>query len=86
MAQPSAEQMRRLVEQGRALPGRGDDPGRFPIRNCADVANAVRAVGRVRPNTAEARAKVRRFIIRRARALGCDGIPATWNADGTLKS
>jgi len=86
MAQPRAEQMRRLVRQGKALPGRGDDPGRFPIRNREDLQNAIRAVGRVRPATEAARAMVRRHIIRRARALGLSHlIPDTWNSDGTLK-
>lgn len=87
MAQPNAEQMRRLVQQGKAMPGRGDDPGRFPIRNRADLENAIRAVGRVRPNTEAARAKVRRFIIKRARALGLTNlVPDTWASDGSLKS
>jgi hypothetical protein len=82
MSDLSQSQRRDLASEGRALPG-----GRFPIRNCTDLNKAVHAVGRVRPNTEEARAKVRRFIIRRARALGCtSGVPDTWNSDGTLKS
>lgn len=71
-----------LAREGRAMQG-----GRFPIRNCDDVNNAVRAIGRVRPNTEAARAQVRRFVIRRASALGCSNrIPDTWNSDGSLKS
>jgi hypothetical protein len=86
MAAPSQQERERLAKQGKAMP----DPergGRFPIRNRSDLENAIRAVGRVRPNTEEARAKVRRFIIRRARELGLTSlIPDTWRSDGTLKS
>lgn len=84
----SAEEMRRLVKQGKAMRTAADDPrpGRFPIANREDLANAIRAVGRVRPPTEEARAKVRRYIMRRARELGAeDMIPPTWRADGTLE-
>lgn len=88
MAQPDAETMRRLVRQGKAMPAPGQDrPGRFQIRNREELQDAIHAVGRVRPNTDEARAKVRRFIMRRARALDlADLIPDTWAADGSLKS
>lgn len=80
--QISAEERRRAERRGAAMQG-----GRFPIRNREDLLNAIRAVGRVRPNTEAARAQVRRFIIRRARALGLTNlIPDTWNADGTLKT
>lgn len=88
MADRSARQLRRLVAEGKAMRTDPDDPrpGRFPIANREDLLNAIRAVGRVRPNTEEARAKVRRFIMRRARELGLEElIPDTWNADGTLK-
>lgn len=82
MADISEAARQKAAKNGQAMPG-----GRFPIRNRADLQNAIRAVGRVRPNTEEARAKVRRFIIKRARALGAtDLIPDTWNADGSLKS
>ncbi|MFD5384250.1 hypothetical protein ACFWMG_04635 [Streptomyces sp. NPDC127074] len=64
-----------------------DRPGRFQIRNRADLENAIRAVGRVRPNTEEARVKVRRFILKRARELNLTSlIPSNWAADGSLKS
>jgi len=88
MADRSARQLRRLVAEGKAMRTDPDDPrpGRFPIANREDLLNAIRAVGRVRPNTEEARARVRRFIMRRARELGLEElIPDTWNADGTLK-
>ena len=81
MSDPGEVERRRLASQGRA---RRD--GSFPIRNREDLANAIRAVGRVRPNTEAERAKVRRYIIRRARALGLTGmIPETWASDGSLK-
>lgn len=88
MATPSHDEMRKLVQQGKAMPAPNQDrPGRFQIRNGSDLDNAIRAVGRVRPNTDEARAKVRRFIINRARALNLSGhIPDTWKSDGSLSS
>lgn len=88
MSTPSNDDMRRLVQQGKAMPAPNQDrPGRFQIRNGSDLDNAVRAIGRVRPATDEARAKVRRFVIKRARELNLSGhIPDTWNADGSLKS
>lgn len=81
MAGLSAAERDKAESKGQAMPG-----GRFPIRNRADLEKAIAAVGRTRPNTPEARAKVRRFIIRRARALGLTNlIPDTWSADGSLK-
>lgn len=71
----------RLASQGKA---RRD--GSFPIRNRSDLQNAIRAVGRVRPNTEAERSRVRRHIIRRARAIGAmEMVPDTWGSDGTLK-
>lgn len=81
-SQPSEAQRQSLAKSGEAMPD-----GSFYIRNASDLANAIRAVGRVRPNTEAARAQVRRFIIKRAKALGLsDQIPDTWNADGSLKT
>lgn len=72
----------KAADAGQAMPG-----GRFPVRNRDDLENAIRAVGRVQPPTEEARSKVRRFVIKRAKALGLsDVIPDTWNADGSLKA
>jgi len=87
MAQPNAAQMRQLVKSGEAMPAPGQSrPGRFQIRNRAELADAILAVGRVRPPTEEARAKVRRFIIKRAKAIGAaEAIPGSWAADGSLK-
>ena len=87
MAQPDAQGMRDLVKQGKAMPAPGDRPGRFNIENRQDLQNAILAVGRVRPNTDEARAQVRRFIMKRAAQMNLSSlIPANWNADGSLKS
>ncbi|MGW4076040.1 hypothetical protein ACWELB_21425 [Streptomyces asiaticus] len=80
--------MRDLVKRGKAMPAPEQDrPGRFNIQNRQDLENAIRAIGRVRPNTDEARAQVRRFIRKRARELNLSSvIPSNWNADGSLKS
>jgi hypothetical protein len=88
VSRPNAEQMRQAVKAGQAMPADGG-PGRFPIRNGGDLDKAIRAVGRAGgPDGTEAdRAKVRRFVIKRARALGLSSlIPDTWNPDGSLKS
>ena len=87
MAQPNAREMRDLVKQGKAMPAPGAAPGRFPIANRQDLQNAILAVGRVRPNTDQARAQVRRFVMKRAAELNLSSmIPPNWSADGSLKS
>lgn len=87
MAQQSAQDMRALVKQGKAMPAPGGTPGRYPIENRQDLQNAILAVGRVRPNTDAARAAVRRFIMKRAAELKLDTlIPTAWAVDGSLKS
>jgi hypothetical protein len=78
--------MRKLQKQGKAIPNAKGAPS-FQIRNGTDLANAIRAVGRVRPNTDAARSRVRRYIIGRAKALGLSSqIPDSWAGDGSLKS
>lgn len=86
MADYAADPLRELVRKGKAMPAPGQDrPGRFPIANRADLENAIRAVGRVAGGEQERR-KVRRFIIKRARALNLQQlIPDTWVGDGSLK-
>jgi hypothetical protein len=80
VAEFTAEERRRLADRGVAMPD-----GSFPVRNREDLQNAIRAVGRARPNTEAERRKVRRHIIRRARAIGAESmIPETWNSDGSL--
>jgi hypothetical protein len=73
--------------KGQAMPpSKPGGPPRFPIRNASDLDKAIGAVGEVRPATDAARAKVRRYIIGRASALGLSKqIPDTWQADGSLK-
>lgn len=87
MATPDAATLRKLQKQGKAMPptSAGGTP-RFPIANADDLANAIKAVGRVKPATEAARSKVRKYIIGRAKALGLSSkIPDTWNSDGSLK-
>lgn len=88
MATPDAATMRKLQAQHRAMPpGKPGGSPRYPIRNAGDLDNAIKAVGRVRPNTDAARQKVRKYILARAKALGLTSrIPDTWAADGSLKS
>lgn len=82
-----ADPLRQLVKQGRAMSAPGQDrPGRFPIRDRGDLENAIRAVGRVNGGEQE-RAKVRRFIVKRARELKLSQlVPDSWASDGTLKT
>jgi hypothetical protein len=85
MAAPDAATMRNLQSQGKAMPNASGNPS-FPIRNADDLAKAILAVGRVKPATDAARAKVRCYIAARAKALGLSSkIPDTWAADGSLK-
>jgi 2'-5' RNA ligase len=74
----------RAEDAGHAMPG-----GRYPIENEADLAKAIKAVGRAGgpSGTEEDRDKVRRHIIKQAKRLRlADKIPDTWNSDGTLKT
>ena len=73
MAKFTAEQRRKLASTGSALPG-----GRYPIRNAQDLSNAIHALGRAKGG-ASGRAVVKRFIIRRAKALGLTkSLPEDW--------
>lgn len=72
----------RLRKQGKALPSQSGGPGRFPIPNVAYLDKAIKAVGRAKGD----HALVRRYIIRRANALGASShIPDNWNSDGSTK-
>lgn len=88
MATPDTKTMRNLQKQGKAMPpGKPGGRPRFNIQNRADLQNAINAIGRVRPNTDEARAKVRIYVMKRARALGLTSmIPDTWLPTGYLKT
>jgi hypothetical protein len=60
-----AEKRRKLAKENKALPN-----GSFPIVDCADAEDAIRSVGRAKP---EDRDKVRSHIRRRVRTLRCSG-------------
>jgi hypothetical protein len=80
VAGPTADQRRKAESKGQAMPG-----GRFPIRNRDDLLKAIKAVGRAKGGE-EGRRAVRRFIIKRARALGLTSLlPDNWSSDGSLK-
>ncbi|MGH3881948.1 MAG: hypothetical protein ACRDRC_00910 [Pseudonocardiaceae bacterium] len=86
MAGPDTRTRRNLAKQGKAIPDPDGSGGRFPIRDEADARKAIRAVGRASGGE-EGRRKVRRFIVKRLRALGLtDLIPSSWAPDGSLKS
>jgi hypothetical protein len=84
----NADKLKQLVGQGKAMPAKNDErAGRFPIEDEADLKRAIKAVGRVRPPTEEARAKVRKHILSRAKALNLISlVPPDWADDGTLKT
>lgn len=84
----NADKLRKLVSQGKAMPAPSDErAGRFPIEDAADLDRAIKAVGRVRPATEDARAKVRKHIVARAKALKLTSkLPPDWADDGTLKT
>lgn len=76
----NADERKKYAKKGIAMPD-----GAFPIPNTSSLQDAIHAVGRARPNTPAHRAKVRRHIIKRARALNASGkIPDNWKSDGTL--
>lgn len=65
----SAKKRKQLAKEGKAL-----KDGSFPIVNKADLKNAIQAYGR-----ASNKAKAKRHIIKRARALGAtDLLPDNW--------
>ena len=80
MADMSTTGREQAAKAGMAMAG-----GRFPIKTMDDLHNAIMAVGRAKGGAA-GRAAVRRFIMKRAAALGAtDQIPPSWNTDGSLK-
>jgi hypothetical protein len=81
VAGPTADQRRKAESKGQAMTG-----GRFPITDRESLLKAIKAVGRAKGGEA-GRQAVRRFIIKRARALGLTSLlPDNWSADGSLKS
>jgi hypothetical protein len=76
----TAEGRRKLGAQGKAIPSKSGGPPRYPIPNVAYLKKAIKAVGRGKGD----HAVVRRYIMRRARALGASNlIPDNWNSDGS---
>ena len=89
MATPDAATMRKLQAQGKAMKNASGKPS-FQVRNADDLDNAIMAVGRVKPGPNEtkeqAMARVRRYLIGRAKQLGLSSrIPDTWDSSGNLK-
>lgn len=77
LASISMRARKRLASEGKALPD-----GSYPIRNSGDLKNAIQSYGRSRPGD---RAKVRRHIVKRARALGkADMIPENWKTASVM--
>ena len=73
LATISLRARKRLASEGKALPD-----GSYPIRNEGDLKNAIQAFGRSKKTD---RPKVRRHIVKRARALGkYDVVPKEWKS------
>lgn len=75
MAEIPLEERRELEDEGDTAYGTS-----YPIRDCKDLENAIRAYGRAPESK---RAELRRFIVRRKAELGCPGveIPETWHME-----
>jgi hypothetical protein len=72
VAEFSASERQALAKRGEAMPD-----GSFPIRNAGDLANAVRLAGQ-----ASNPAAAKRWIVRRAKALGLvSSLPKEWQRD-----
>lgn len=70
---PSQEQRAKIQKKGQAFKS-----GRFPIHNVAHLKKAIKAFGRAKDSDKPA---IKRFIIRRARALGHpELIPSNWTS------
>jgi hypothetical protein len=70
MTDYSSEQRRKMAAKGQAMAG-----GKYPIKNCQDVRNAVRLAGHGKGSASAIKAHIKK----RARALGCtDSIPDDW--------
>lgn len=75
MASPSlsTDARKAAANAGHALPD-----GSYPMRNKAELAKAVLAFGRSKP---EERVALKALIVKRATALGCTNlIPSTWKS------
>ena len=69
----SPEQRKKMAKDGSAMPD-----GSFPIADCADLKNAIQAIGRASDPDA-----AKRHIKKRKRALGCDDVelPDNWSTE-----
>ena len=77
------QQRKDMAAKGQAMPD-SEAGGRYPIKNRSDLERAIQAVGRAKGGDS-GRAAVRRYIQKRAKALGLSSlIPDTWNADGSI--
>lgn len=66
--------------KGAALPSKSGGAPRYPTPNRAYLHKAILAVGRGKGD----HSVIRRYLIRRAKALGAmDMIPDNWNSDGS---
>jgi phage head maturation protease len=73
----SAAGRREAAASGAAMPD-----GSYPIKTKSDLRKAIRAVGRGGAD----HDKIRRHVIKRAKALGLEGMmPENWQLDGSLK-
>ena len=80
-AKYNAAQQRKMLAAGHAMKGPDGEPS-YPIGDTADLDDAIHAVGRGGAD----HDKIRRFVARRAAALGASSkIPDNWAADGSLK-
>ena len=69
---------KKLAVDGKAMPD-----GSFPIRNEADLKNAIQSYGRAKPGK---KASVRRHIMKRARGLEkADLIPEAWKSASAIE-
>lgn len=81
-AKYDAEQLRAMVKKGQAIRNDSGDPS-YPIADRADLANAIRAVGRGGAD----HDRIRAHIIRRAKALNAtDAIPENWQSNDSKES
>src|SRR5690606_36677748 len=68
----SPEARERMAKNGEAMPD-----GAYPIAECADLKNAIQAIGRAKDPEA-----TKRHIKKRAKALDCDiELPEDWNTN-----
>lgn len=80
----SKDKRKELAGKGQAMPD-SERGGRYPVTDRSSLERAIQAVGRAKGGDS-GRAAVRRYLIKRAKALGLSSlIPDTWNADGSLK-